>query len=386
MSAVIALRVCKMSQPKRSALLIGNSQYSQLAYLKNPVNDIEIVSASLKSVGYEVFVVPDVDIDRMLELCVQFSEKVKLLPPDAEVIFYYAGHAIQHMGENYLLPISMREKDVQWLDRSAVSLTWLQSKLVAPAVQHTRMIFIDGCRNYPFSAQARGGHRGLAATNSPPNTLISFSTSPGQVALDGFGLYSPYAASLCQNIGKHRESIESTLRRVRNDVHAVTSGAQVPWDHSALMNEVVFERAQVTSDSAPSERAMREVQERGLGRIVPDFAREGHLIHKLKAKDRTGRWAYYFVHVTDDREHAFMSAIHARDMIDLEDFGTVVASCYGEQPSYEVIDFLRKTYGFDLHYPQKQTTRDFSQIDDNKRVVQRKTRFSRLVRFIRGRF
>ncbi|MCE8005978.1 caspase family protein [Aestuariivita sp.] len=375
-----------MSQPKRTALLVGNSQYSELAYLKNPVNDIKIVSDSLKSVGYEVFVVPDVDIDRMLELCVQFSEKVRLLPPDSEVIFYYAGHAIQHMGENYLLPISMREKDVQWLDRSAVSLTWLQSKLVVPSVPHTRMIFVDGCRNYPFTAQVRGGHRGLAASSSPQNTLIAYSTSPGQVALDGLGQHSPYAASLCQNIGQHREPIEVILRRVRNDVHAVTSGAQVPWDHSALMKEVVFEKAEATSDNALSRQAMRSVQEQGLGRIVPDFSREGHLIHKLKARDNTGRWAYYFVHVAKDREQEFMSAIESKGVIDLEDFGTVVASCYGEQPSHEVIDFLRTTYGFDLPYPNKQPTLDFSQIDDNKRVAPRKTRFSRLVCFIRGRF
>ncbi|MDJ0820369.1 MAG: caspase family protein [Paracoccaceae bacterium] len=374
-----------MQKTKRVALLIGNSHYSELSDLKNPVHDIELVANSLKSVGYDVFVVPDADIERMLELCVQFAERAKLLPSKAEIVLYYAGHAIQHMGENYLLPVSMREKDVQWLERSAVSLTWLQGKLVVPGVQHTRMIFVDGCRNYPFFSQVRGGYRGLAFPSSPPNTLIAFSTSPGQVALDGLGRHSPYAASLSENIGKYGEPIEIMLRRVRNDVHVVTGGAQVPWDHSALMNEVVFEKAQVAQDAPTSAQAMRGVREHGLGRVVPDFAREGHLIHKLKAKDSTGRWAYYFVHVEENREQDFLAAIASKGVIDLEDFGTVVASSYGEKPSDEVIDFLRETYGFDLPYSEKQPAQDFSQLAADTGTAPRSTALSRLASFIRRR-
>jgi hypothetical protein len=33
-------------------------------------------------------------------------------------------------------------------------------------------------------------------------------------------------------------------------------------------------------------------------------------------------------------------------MIDLETYGKVIASCYGEEPTQEVKDFLKEKYGF----------------------------------------
>ncbi|MEI9928813.1 MAG: hypothetical protein WDN44_15425 [Sphingomonas sp.] len=72
----------------------------------------------------------------------------------------------------------------------------------------------------------------------------------------------------------------------------------------------------------------------------------GHLIHKLKAKDTTGAWAYYFVLVMPEREAAFLAAIEGSGTIDLEDYGRVIASCYGEEPTTEVRDYLYETYGF----------------------------------------
>ena len=74
----------------------------------------------------------------------------------------------------------------------------------------------------------------------------------------------------------------------------------------------------------------------------------GHLIHKMKAKDTTGRWAYYFVLVMPKHEGSFLSAIGGDGNIDLEDYGKVVASCYGEEPTEEVRNFLKEKYGFDV--------------------------------------
>ena len=78
------------------------------------------------------------------------------------------------------------------------------------------------------------------------------------------------------------------------------------------------------------------------------IAKKGHLVHKLKAKDSTGRWAYYFVLVEPTRESAFMKAIEGDGMIDLEDFGKVIASCYGEEPNEETKKFLKEKYGFEV--------------------------------------
>jgi hypothetical protein len=78
------------------------------------------------------------------------------------------------------------------------------------------------------------------------------------------------------------------------------------------------------------------------------IAKKGHLIHKLKAKDTTGRWAYYFVLVEPAREAAFLKSIDGDGTLDLEDFGKVVASCYGETPSDEIKTYLKEKFGFEV--------------------------------------
>ena len=63
----------------------------------------------------------------------------------------------------------------------------------------TNVLFLDACRDNPLArnlARAMGTRsaeigKGLAAVESGIGTLISFSTQPGNVALDGTGRNSP---------------------------------------------------------------------------------------------------------------------------------------------------------------------------------------------------
>ena len=79
-----------------------------------------------------------------------------------------------------------------------------------------------------------------------------------------------------------------------------------------------------------------------------EIARSGNLIHKLKAKDTTGRWAYYFVYVIAAKERLFLRALEGDGTVDLEKYGKVIASCYGEEPTQEVKDFLKEKYDFNV--------------------------------------
>lgn len=82
--------------------------------------------------------------------------------------------------------------------------------------------------------------------------------------------------------------------------------------------------------------------------ITEYIAKRGHLVHKIKAKDSTGRWAYYFVLVERDLEQAFLQALKSKESIDLGDYGQVIASCYGEEPNESLKILLKETYGFDV--------------------------------------
>jgi hypothetical protein len=75
---------------------------------------------------------------------------------------------------------------------------------------------------------------------------------------------------------------------------------------------------------------------------------QGHMVHRIRAKDTTGRWAIYFVYVRENRESAFMAAIEGDGTIDIEQYGEVLASCYGEEPTTELKLYLKEKYGFSV--------------------------------------
>lgn len=78
------------------------------------------------------------------------------------------------------------------------------------------------------------------------------------------------------------------------------------------------------------------------------IAERGDWVHKLKARDSTGRWAYYFVMVNPFREKSFLDALKSQEIINLEDFGSVIASCYGECPNDKVKKELSDRFGFSV--------------------------------------
>jgi hypothetical protein len=48
------------------------------------------------------------------------------------------------------------------------------------------------------------------------------------------------------------------------------------------------------------------------------------------------------------KERLFLKAIDGDETIDLEQYGKVIASCYGQQPSEEVKAFLKEKYDFNV--------------------------------------
>ena len=63
---------------------------------------------------------------------------------------------------------------------------------------------------------------------------------PGNVALDGDGHNSPYAAALVKHMETPGKDVSAVLVAVRNDVLHATDGKQVPWEHTSLTGEVYF--------------------------------------------------------------------------------------------------------------------------------------------------
>jgi formylglycine-generating enzyme required for sulfatase activity len=244
---------------KRVALVIGNSGYKHASELANPRNDAEDMAAALRVLGIEVIKGLDLDKPTMDREIRKFSTALT----GADVgIFFYAGHGLQVNGNNYLVPIDAELSTAAALEFEMVRLDLVQRVMEGEA--KTNVLFLDACRNNPLSrnlARALGTRstsigRGLAAAESGVGTLISYSTQPGNVALDGQGRNSPYAGPLIKRIGTPGEDVLSVLTDVRNEVLAATGDQQVPWENHALRARFYF-NGTTRNDQPPASEAER---------------------------------------------------------------------------------------------------------------------------------
>ncbi len=230
---------------KRVALVIGNSAYENAPALKNPINDANAMAELLQRLGFDVVKGVDLNHKGFARTITQFARKM-----DAGVdvgLFFYAGHGLQVHGRNYLVPIDAKLDSEASLNFEAVPL----SNIIAlmERSQNTNLIFLDACRDNPLArnlARSMGTRstsigRGLASVKGGLETLISFSTQPGNVALDGSGQNSPFAKALLKHSDEPGLEVEVLMRKVRQDVYKETNGEQVPWSESSLTRAFVFQ-------------------------------------------------------------------------------------------------------------------------------------------------
>jgi tetratricopeptide (TPR) repeat protein len=95
----------------RVALIIGNSQYRNVAPLINPKSDAETLSKALTTVGFNRV---DLKLDLTREQLATALKDFAALADRAEwAVIYYAGHGIEVAGTNYLVPVDARLKSGQ---------------------------------------------------------------------------------------------------------------------------------------------------------------------------------------------------------------------------------------------------------------------------------
>jgi uncharacterized caspase-like protein len=228
---------------RRVALVIGNSSYQNTTPLANPGNDAKAIASVFRQLGLEVLLGTDLAKPEMDRIIRTFAEK---LSGSSLGVFFYAGHGLQVDGQNYLVPIDAKLGGASALDFEMVRLDLIQRSMERETTAN--ILFLDACRDNPLArnlaralgTRSAGIGRGLAAVESGEGTLISFSTQPGNVALDGTGPNSPFAAALVRHLATPGEDLSSILISVRNDVMTTTGRRQVPWDHSALTAKVYF--------------------------------------------------------------------------------------------------------------------------------------------------
>jgi hypothetical protein len=235
---------------RRIALVIGNGSYD-FGRLRNSVNDANDIAATLKKLGFSVILKNNVGHKEMETAIKELGRQLK---KDDVGFFFYAGHGVQIEGQNYLIPIGANIEEESDVRYRAVNLSRILDVMESTG-NRLNIIILDACRNNPYAKSFRSTTRGLAIVEkSPKDTLIAYSTSPNQVAIDGSGRNSPYTKALLDNITIPGMPIEQVFKKVRNSLDKVTGGKQVPWYISSLGGDFYFntDSAKMVTDKAES--------------------------------------------------------------------------------------------------------------------------------------
>lgn len=244
----------------RYALIIGNSKYSEVSQLPNVASDLQDVCAAMKRLRFIATCLADLPDRKAFLAALEAFEAT--VPPGSSVVLYYAGHAVQVAGENYLIPTGVSGKDPRgWLPQ------FVRLSEVFQATERARagfqFIALDACRDDPNAAAGPGGRapsraaaanaitdsrvaagrenmrslmsavRGAgrmasygisAVRDAPPNTLVLFATGAGASAFDGEGERNgPLTKQLLVQIQRPHLQIDQA---VKNIIQAVGDDTQ----------------------------------------------------------------------------------------------------------------------------------------------------------------
>lgn len=142
---ILCLSLWLPVQAAKHALVIGNSNYSDLGYLENPRNDAQDMQAALESIGFRVTAAYDLNRRAMRRTLYKFGNT---LQAGDTALVYYSGHGAEHNGKNYLLSLDALLTTPEHFDDEGVSLQYLLETLKASG-STVNIVILDACRNSP---------------------------------------------------------------------------------------------------------------------------------------------------------------------------------------------------------------------------------------------
>lgn len=237
----------------RIALVVGVSRYRFVSALTNPANDARAMSAALTRLGFNVDTIIDPDRLTLEAATRRLGQRAR--GAEAALVFY-AGHALEAGGHNWLLPVDANPATERDLRFEALDMDGLLEQLDSAAP--VNIVVMDACRDNPFRLRFGGEARGqtpaggLAPSRAATGTLVAFATGPGMVAEDGSGSNSPFTSSLLRHIELPGVEIRKLMADVRREVREATRGRQIPWEHSALEGDFFFKPAVAAAPTASS--------------------------------------------------------------------------------------------------------------------------------------
>jgi TPR repeat protein len=242
--ATLAYAVCcsPALANKRVALIIGNSNYQNVPRLPNPSADAVSMAQMFKDAGFEF-------VDMQLDLGgVEFKRALRRFSDaaiDADTaILFFAGHGMEVLGTNYMIPIDAKLADERDAPDEAIALDRILEAV--DGAKRLRLIILDACRDNPFSVSmkrhiaTRSASRGLAKVEpQTSDTLIAYAARAGSTAEDGKGEHSPMTTALLHNLTVPGLDIRLAFGLIRDEVVKITSNRQEPFVYGSLGGGII---------------------------------------------------------------------------------------------------------------------------------------------------
>jgi len=229
----------KNNSVEKFALIIGNTNYQNVAKLQNPKNDAEDVSNILNQFGFKVELCLDLNYEQMETMINKYIERLSG-KKDTEGFFYFAGQGFNLNGNNYLMPIDFNPNNNQYISKSYAMGTLFTNLIKANNAPN--VVVVDACFTEIISP-----HRGIILGNNQDSQSMENdglgligkftkdifylqSALPGKIALDGSAMdrNSPFAKALLKNIIKPIKFIE-LVQDIINDTLEYSNGQQQPY-------------------------------------------------------------------------------------------------------------------------------------------------------------
>lgn len=238
---IVNTPILKVERVKRFALLIANTKYvnSTMASLQDvPLQDVRILKEALRKLDFNVVILENQGRLQMIDSLDAFVQKAA---QSNMIFFYYSGHGIQSIGNNYVVPVDAKFNTRSDISARAIEVRYILDKL-DEALPKAKIVVLDACRNEGFpvtnSTSRDAGTRGFStllpvADSGIIDTFVVNATQPNQTAQNN-GLF---AKELAKQL-KKGVYVSDVFRQVR--VELKKQANQEPELNDKLSRNIAF--------------------------------------------------------------------------------------------------------------------------------------------------
>jgi Caspase domain len=233
-SVLMAAMALAQKEPPRLALLIGNQNYAaKVGALKNPRQDVALIEASLKRLGFKVTILNDADYRSMDIAVKRYADELRRAGPGALGFFYYSGHGAANADTqiNYLIPVDVASAEDNTVWYQSFQQNQIIDLLSKQASNATQFVVFDACRNElnlsAGTAKAIGADKGFVPVGNAAGMLIAYATAPNRTASDAGEGGGAYAKTLAEELLRPGVEAVTMFRNVQ--IRVKQTIGQDPW-------------------------------------------------------------------------------------------------------------------------------------------------------------